>query len=198
MFVQVIQGKVADEAGLRAAMDGWRRDCGPGAIGWLGSTAGFTDDGDFIAVVRFESPEAAQRNNQRPEQDAWWAEASKCFAGDVTFIDSSDVTTWLAGGSDDAGFVQIIQGHFQHPDQMTQMMEQHSDELATMRPEIIGGNIALQPDGAYVQVIYFTSEAEARKGESVPPPPEVAELMSAEMQDASFIDLHQPMMMSPG
>jgi hypothetical protein len=197
MFVQVIQGKVADEDGLRTAGDRWMRDCGPGAIGWLGSTSGFTDDGRFITVVRFESEDAARRNSDRAEQDAWWAETSKCFAGDVTFIDSSDVTTWLAGGSDDAGFVQIIEGHFQHPDVMKQMMEEHSDELAAMRPEIIGGSIAMQPDGGYVQVIYFTSEAEARKGESVPPPPEIAELMAAEMQDASFIDLHQPVMMSP-
>ena len=197
MFVQVIQGKVADEDGLRAAMERWMREVQPGAIGWLGSTGGVADDGTFVAVARFDSEDAARRTSDRPEQDAWWTETAKCFAGDVTFIESSDVTSWLAGGSDDAGFVQIIEGHFQHADQMRQLMEQHSDDLAAMRPDIIGGNIVLQPDGAYVQVIYFTSEAEARKGEAVPPPPEIAEMMAAEMQDATFIDLHQPMMMSP-
>jgi hypothetical protein len=197
MFVQVIQGKVADEDGLRAAMDRWMRDCRPSAIGWLGSTAGFTDDGTFITVVRFESEDAARRNSDRPEQGAWWTETAKCFAGDVTFMDSSDVTTWLAGGSDDAGFVQIIEGHYQHPDEMKAMMEAHSDELQAMRPEIIGGTVAMRPDGGYVQAIYFTSEAEARERESVPPPPEVAEMMAEEMQDAIFLDLHHPMMMSP-
>jgi len=197
MFVQVIQGRVADEAGLRAAMDRWMSECRPGAIGWLGTTAGFTDDGMFLAVTRFESAEAARRNSERPEQDAWWRDAAKCFAGEVTFTDSSDVTTWLAGGSDDAGFVQIIEDHFAHPDRMQAMMTEHADELHEMRPEIIGGTVALQPDGAYVQAIYFSSEVEAREHEAVPPPPDVAEMLAEEMQDATFYDLHRPMMMSP-
>jgi len=40
MFIQVIQGKVADAEGLRAAMDRWGRDLQPGATGWLGTTGG--------------------------------------------------------------------------------------------------------------------------------------------------------------
>ncbi len=197
MFIQVIQGRVGDESGLRAAMDRWMRDCQPGATGWLGSTCGFTDDGMFITVARFDSEAAARRNSERPEQGAWWAETAKCFAGDVTFTDSADVTTWMAGGSDEAGFVQVIEGHYQHPDRMRALMEQHVDELHEMRPEIIGATVAVQQDGGYVQTVYFTSEAAAREHESVPPPPDVAEVMSEEMQDATFFDLHQPLMMSP-
>jgi hypothetical protein len=196
MFIQVIQGKAADPAGLMAAEDRWQRDCRPGAIGWLGSTSGITDDGTFIAVERFESADAARRNSARPEQDAWWNETQKCFAGEVTFFDSEDVTTWLAGGSDDAGFVQVIEGHMNNPQAMRTAMEQHSDELHQMRPEIIGGTIALHDDGEYVQTVYFTSEAEARVGEQQPPPPEVAEQMADEMADARYFDLHQPRMMS--
>ncbi|HEY3718118.1 MAG TPA: hypothetical protein VGL39_26625 [Jatrophihabitantaceae bacterium] len=198
MFIQVIQGKVADEASLRAVMDRWVRDCQPGAVGWLGSTSGITDDGTFVGVVRFESEDAARRNGERPEQDAWWNEAEKCFAGEVTFLDSSDVTTWLAGGSDDAGFVQVIEGHLQDPERMRSMMEQHSDEIRQMRPEIIGATVAVRDGGDYVQTIYFTSEAEARAGEKVEPPQDVAEAMAEEMQDARFFDLRHPMMMSPG
>jgi len=66
-----------------------------------------------------------------------------------------------------------------------------------MRRELIGGTVGMQHDGGYVQALYFTSEAEAREHESVPPPPEVADMMAAEMQDAIFLDLHHPMMMSP-
>ena len=50
MFIQVIQGKVADAEGLRAAMDRWGRDLQPGATGWLGTTGGITDDGTFVAT----------------------------------------------------------------------------------------------------------------------------------------------------
>jgi hypothetical protein len=197
MFVQVIQGKAADESGLWAAEDRWMRDCRPGATGWLGSTSGIADDGTFIALVRFDSADAARRNSDRPEQSAWWADTAKCFDGDVTFLDSSEVSSFLAGGSDDAGFVQIIEGHFQHPGRMQTMMEDHEQQLHEMRPEIIGGTMAMLPDGSYVQAIYFTSEADARNGENVPPPPDVAQMMAEEMQDARFYDLHRPVMMSP-
>ena len=198
MFIQVVQGKVADEAGLRAAMDRWMRDLRPGASGWLGSTSDITDDGTFVAVVRFESEEAARRNSERPEQDAWWADTRKCFAGDVTFFDSSEVTTWLAGGSDDAGFVQVIAGHLTNPQLMRSMMEKYSREVREMRPEIIGATVATRDDGEYVETVYFTSEAEAREREHLAPPAEVAEVMATEMQDARFLDLHHPTMMSPG
>jgi hypothetical protein len=148
-------------------------------------------------VARFESEEAARRNSARPEQDAWWSEAQKAVAGEVTFFDSASVTTWLDGGSDDAGFVQVIEGHMSDPDRMRSTMEQHSDDMRAMRPEVIGATIALHDDGEYVQTIYFTSEAEARVGEQQPPPPEAAEQLAAEMADARFFDLHQPRMMSP-
>jgi hypothetical protein len=69
VFVQVIQGQVADAAKVRAAMDRWGQELAPGARGWLGSTAGVTEDGRFIALARFESEEAARRNSGRPEQD---------------------------------------------------------------------------------------------------------------------------------
>jgi hypothetical protein len=198
MFIQVIEGKVADEAGLRAAMDRWMRDLRPGASGWLGSTSDITDDGTFVTVVRFESEAAARHNSERPEQDAWWADTRKCFAGDVTFFDSSQVTTWLAGGSDDAGFVQVMAGHLANPQLMRSMMEKYSEQLHEMRPEIIGGTVATRDDGEYVQTVYFTSEAEAREREHMPPPPEVADLMAEEMQDTRFLDLHHPTMLSPG
>jgi hypothetical protein len=198
MFIQVIEGKVADEAGMRAAMDRWMRDLRPAAAGWLGSTWDITDDGTSVAVVRFESEEAAQRNSERPEQDAWWADMRKCFAGDVTFFDSSEVTTWLAGGSDDAGFVQVIEGHLDNPQLMRSMMEKYSQEIREMRPEIIGGTVATRGDGEYVQTVYFTSEAEAREHEHLPPPAEVADMLAEGMQDARYLDLHHPTMMSPG
>jgi hypothetical protein len=81
-----------------------RRRGGPG-IGWLGTTAGVTEDGRFIELARFESEQAARRNSDRPEQDQWWTETSKLFTGAATFKDSSDVTVDVTVDPDDAGFV---------------------------------------------------------------------------------------------
>ena len=78
MFVQVIQGKVSDAAAVRARMDTWMKELAAGADGWLGSTAGVTDDGDFVALARFESEEAARRNSDRPP--APWAAPQRSSA----------------------------------------------------------------------------------------------------------------------
>src|SRR3954453_21915561 len=108
MFVQVIQGKATNVDQLRAAVDGWIRDVSPGAVGWLGSTGGVTEDGRFIALARFESADAAGRNSERPEQDRWWSETAHLFTKEATFADSEDVTVDLSGDPDTAGFVQVM------------------------------------------------------------------------------------------
>jgi antibiotic biosynthesis monooxygenase (ABM) superfamily enzyme len=109
MWVQVIQGKAKDEAGLRKQFDKWNEEIRPKATGFLGSTSGITDDGTFIAVARFENEELAMQNNDIPEQAAWFEETAQYFDGEPTFRNCSEVDTMRGGGSDDAGFVQIIQ-----------------------------------------------------------------------------------------
>src|SRR3954451_1938358 len=102
MFVQVIEGRVGDREGLRAQMDAWMSDLQPGADGWLGTTAGETADGRFIALARFESQDAAKANSDRPEQGAWWEKTAATFDGDLVVTDCPEVDTFGAGGSDDA------------------------------------------------------------------------------------------------
>ena len=201
MFVQVIQGRVADPAQMKAAMDRWGRDLAPGAIGFLGSTAGVTDDGRFIALARFESADAARRNSERPEQDQWWSETAKLFEGEVTFRDSSDVTVDLTGDPDKAGFVQVMQGRGTDPDRARELMTQDADKWAAFRPDVLGSVVAGHEGGAYTMAIYFTSEAEAREGERKEPPPELAaqmeEMNKLSVGEPEFFDLKQPWLQSP-
>ena len=197
MFMQVIQGKVADRAGLESAMTRWNEELAPGAIGYLGSTGGFTDDGMFVVLARFESEDAARRNSDRPEQAAWWAEAANCFDGEVTFMDCANTSTWLAGGSDDAGFVQIMEGHSANRERMLQMMEGYAGRIKEQRPEVIGGTVGTYDADGWVEAIYFTSEAEARAHENMPLPDDIAEAMAREMPaDVRYLDLHEPMLVS--
>lgn len=201
MFVQVIQGQVSDPEQVRAAFDQWVRDLAPGATGWLGSTAGVTEDGRFIALARFESEEAARRNSDRPDQDRWWAETARLFTSEPTFKDSTDVVPDIVGDPDTAGFVQVIQGQGTDPDRARELMSQDSAEWAAFRPDIIGSIAAAHDAGAYTMAIYFTSEAEAREGERKEPPPELKAQMD-EMDALSagvpeFYDLKQPWLYSP-
>jgi hypothetical protein len=202
MFVQVINGKVSDPASVRAALDRWMQELAPGADGWLGSTVGVTDDGELVAVVRFDSEEAAKRNSDRPEQGEWWATTARLLDGEATFRDSTNVAPDLQGDPDQAGFVQVMQGE-QGPDadRAQELMNENSDEWAAFRPEIIGSLSVTHSDGTWTMVLYFTSEAEAREGEAKEPPPELQAQM-AEMDKLSvgvpkFFDLRDPWLSSP-
>jgi hypothetical protein len=203
MFAQVIQGRTSDAEGLRAALDRWVQDLAPGSIGWLGSTGGVTDDGRFVAVVRFESADAAARNSQRPEQSAWWEETQRLFDGEVTFRDSEDVTVDLQGDPERAGFVQIMQGKVTDPDRAKALMaEMNTEAMAAMRPDVLGSVSIGHEGGDWTQVIYFTSEAEAREGEKKEAPPEMQaamdEMMKLSAGPPDFLDLRQPALHSPG
>jgi hypothetical protein len=201
MFVQVIQGQVSDAGQARAALDRWVQELAPGATGWLGSTAGVTEDGRFIALARFESEEAARRSSDRPEQDQWWSETAKLFTGEATFRDSSDVTVDLIGEPDDAGFVQVIQGRGSDPDRARELMAQDSSEWAAFRPDIIGSVGVGHDGGAYTMALYFTSEEAAREGERKEPPPELKaqmeEMGKLNVGEPEFFDLKQPWFYSP-
>src|SRR6476619_2774313 len=158
MFIQVVQGKVSDEEGLRRCMDWWAEALQPGATGFLGSTRGMSEDGTFIVVARFESEAAARRNSERPEQSAWWAETERCFDGPVSFMDCPEVTEWMGGGSDDATFVQVMEGHTTDAHRMRELLDESADRVHELRPEILGGTLCTYGDGGYVEAVYFTSE----------------------------------------
>ena len=105
MFVQVTQGKTSQAEALYEAMERWRSDLAAGAAGWLGTTAGVTDDGRAIAIYRFESEEDAQRMSKRPEQEQWWIDAQQHFDTEPIVQFSNEVTLDLRGDPDQAGFV---------------------------------------------------------------------------------------------
>ena len=200
MFVQVIQGRISDAEALQAAVDRWERDVAPGAVGWLGSTGGVTEDGRAIAVVRFESEEAARRNSERPEQDRWWRETQKLYDGEVTFRESTDVVVDLQGDPDQAGFVQVMRGRTSDPKRARELMAQDPEVWAKFRPDVVGSVEALHDGGAYTMVLYFTSEADAREGERKEPPMELRtamdEMNKLTVEEPEFFDLKEPIMRS--
>lgn len=199
MFIQVLQGKVADAEAVHGRFDSWARELGPSAEGWLGSTAGATGDGEFVAVVRFADEASARRSSDRPEQGAWWEETETLFDGEVGFHDYPHAETWLGGGSDDAGFVQVIQGRHTG-DGGPGEMDIDAEEMSQVRPDVIGGTLAWNDTGDFTQTVYFTSEEAAREGErSLAGDPEMSAQMDAWMahvEGLRFLDLSAPRMTS--
>jgi hypothetical protein len=201
MFVQVIQGQVSDASKVRALMDKWNEELAPIADGWLGSTAGVTEDGRAIALVRFESEEAARRNSDRPEQGSWWKEMAALYTGEPEFHESTDVEVETAGDPSEAGFVQVMQGRTSDPDKARELMASDPTDFREFRPDILG-SVSVSHDGdAWTMAIYFTSEAEARVGEKKEPPPESAKIMEQMNElmvgETVFYDLKDPWLHSP-
>jgi hypothetical protein len=201
MFVQVIQGQVSDAAAALARLDAWKAELAPGAVGWLGSTAGVTETGTFIALARFESEEAARKNSERPEQSTWWEETRKVFTDEPEFLDSINVDVDLEGDPDEAGFVQVMQGRTSDPDRARELMNDDSLDWATLRPDILG-SLNVEHDGkAWTMALYFTSEEAAREGERKEPPPELETMMkemdSLSVGETKYFDLKEPWLHSP-
>jgi hypothetical protein len=192
VFIQVIQGRATNPDGIRSELDRWRVELQPGAEGWLGSTSGVTDDGRFIAVVRFASEELARRNSDRSEQGAWWTEMSKHLA-EIAFHNSTRVHTYQEGGSDQAGFVQVIQGHTEEMERLAALGHAQEEGLAEQAPHVLGMTVAEHGDraGDFTQTVYFTSEEEARRFERERPAESEPEIFSL-MSDLRYFDLREP------
>lgn len=201
MFVQVFQGPVSDAGQAKAHMETWMRELAPGAEGWLGSTAGVTDDGTFVGLARFEDEAAAMRNSDRPEQGAWWEGMAKLFTAEPEFRNATDVEVETAGDPGSAGFVQVMQGRTSDPARARELMGSDPTDWQTLRPDILGTLSCYHDDGQWTMAIYFRSEAEAREGERKEMPPEskamMDELDSLSVEGPRFYDLKDPWLHAP-
>ena len=201
MFVQVFQGPVSDAAQVRTLMDQWVEELAPGADGWLGSTGGVTDDGTFVALARFESAEAAQRNSDRPEQGAWWEQVAAQFTEEPTFHNSVTVDVDTYGDPNDAGFVQVMQGRTNDPDRARELMSSDPTDWQAFRPDILGTLNVGHEGGEWTMAIYFTSEEAAREGEQKEPPAELQatmeEMNSLNDGEPRYYDLKEPWLNGP-
>jgi len=193
MFVQVFQAKVRDVDRWAQRVDVWRAEIKPVTDGFLGFTSGVTADGEMVTLVRFTSQEAAQADSAMPAQSAWFEETSKVFEGPVGFHDCRDVDVLLDGGSDRAGFVQVMQGRAKDQAAMRSEMRSIEPALRAARPDLIGATIAWHGDGSFTQASYFTSEVEARTNEkAMADTPLREQFLSLIDGELTFFDLSTP------
>jgi hypothetical protein len=202
MFIQVIQGSTRDPQGLRRQFDRWAEELAPGAKGYLGSTGGVTEEGTVVMMARFDSEESARANSARPEQGAWWSETEKYFEGDVSFRDCAEGEVTLGGGSDDAGFVQIVQGRATDRARILAIESKWEPQMKEVRPDLIGSVRGWDGD-YFVEAAYFTSEAAAREGEAkvkeMATPDVVSEFeeYGTLVPDMAYTDLRDPWLLTP-
>jgi hypothetical protein len=193
MFVQIIEGTTSDPEALRAAGDAWEAEVKPGAVGFLGVTAGVGAGGKAFTLVRFQDEASAKANSERPEQGAWFEKhLATAYDAPPTFTESSDTDEFMGGGSNDAGFVQVMKSKNVDRAEL-ERLDQVFEKFVGERPDILGGLRVWTGADSCVDVMYFTSEADARKGEQAEMPDELKQAMAdfGEM-DVEFLDLVDP------
>jgi hypothetical protein len=201
MFIQVIQGRATNPPGIRRDLGRWQRQLAADADGWLGSTTGITEDGWSITVVRFASEVHARRNRDRPEQREWWRDASQHLARVVSH-DATKVHIYRDSGSDQAGFVQVIQGHSEDLERMASLGRDQDEVLAREAPHILGVTVAEHDDrsGDFTQILYFTSEQDARsydQDRAIEEDEPAQEERRSLMTSLRSFDLRDPQLLSP-
>lgn len=193
MFIQMVQGACSQQDDMRMLVDDW---CGSmrGRYGWLGGTYGFTDDGRFIGVCRFDGITSARDWARDIDAGLWWATAESLMDSEPEIHESGDVTMMLDGGSDSAGFVQVMRGRVANADALKRIMSdpEMTSMLHQARPEIIGATLAIEDDGTFTETVAFTDEAAARVGEQSDAYSDQADEFSSTMEDVQYIDLHHP------
>lgn len=193
MFIQMVQGPCSRQTEMRALVDAWCEGIAD-AHGWLGGTYGFTDDDRFVGIARFTDARTCVDAAQRPEAAAYWAAALQLLEGPCEIHQSDDVTLMFDGGSDDAGFVQVMQGRLRDPAQMRYLLadQDMTAMLHASRPEILGATLAITQDGTFTETVAFTDEALARRGETIRMPEQVQRTMNDAVAEVSYLDLHDP------
>jgi hypothetical protein len=194
MFGQIIQGHTSDPTGVRQAMQRWVRDLSPG-VGLAAITAGTTHDGEFIAVLQFDSEDAARANSDRRKQDRWWADICAVLDGEVTVRNGMRTEVFLAGDLRRAEFVQVVQGRVSNRDRAREHLHSLQETLKVHLPALLGTVTIELEASRFTRALYFSTENEARAGE-VEMPPELRtrdqEARQLIVGPVKFLDLREP------
>ena len=185
MFGQVVRGRTTDAAAVRAALEGWS----PGP-GWLGTTAGVTDDGEVVAVVTHESAGAA---SLPPWEDV--------LDGPVKVTDGLRTEVFSADDTTRAAFVQVVQGEVTDLEEAMRFTHEMEVARKEFMPCLLRTVTLVHPEGRFTRVLAFTTEEEARAG--VPGMP--AHLREREVEvvgrllvgTMTYLELRDPWVLGP-
>src|SRR5215218_2267423 len=167
-----MRGRVVDVPGARFELARWHQELGGATPGWQRFTAGVTDDGEAVAVLRLANEAAAMNGGGRPEHADWQASLDRRLAAPATWYDCPVVNVMKGGDDADAGFVQVVQGRLVDP-----------IRLAAMRAE----------------VERTLREREARAGERQMPVEMAVQLgtVRSYMEGLEFHELRDPVVVGP-
>jgi hypothetical protein len=200
MFIQILQGRVADEAGVRGEVERWHGELGADAPGWLGLTAGIGDDRTFLTVFRFATEAAARANEARPQVAAWRAAVKQHLVGPVRLDQCPVVRTPKSGSAARAGFVRVLQGRIADPRRLAAVRDEFERGLQR-QPHILEVVVG-EHEGEqryFTEVASFVSERAVRAAERAMPVESAVQLgmVRSFMERLRLVELHDPWVFTP-
>jgi hypothetical protein len=157
MFVLKVEARTTQPDALRKHVLTWPADVGKSATGWLGNTAGVSDDGHFILLMRFVSEEAAWITSDLDESGRWWQRCARHLDTKPVFTGSTKVRGILGGGSDDAAVVRITRGRATE-DRLRDSLRELETIALNERAVVIGGIVAWHDEDRFTEALYLKSK----------------------------------------
>ncbi|HYY80010.1 MAG TPA: hypothetical protein VFD04_12635 [Actinomycetes bacterium] len=199
MFIRILQGRVADPAGVRAELERWRREVAPDVPGWQRLTAGVTEDRELVALFRYAG--RATAGIGLAGQAAWERAVGRHLDGPATWHDCTQVYAMKGGDADDAGFVQVVQGRLADPVRLAAARVEVERTLRERAPHVLGVLVAEHADepGGFTEVSYVTSRHEARAAERAMPVDVAVQLgmVRSYVEGLRFVELREVLLARP-
>ncbi len=197
MFVRVVQASVVSKPLLRNA---WEHLLDAFAMhdAWLGATGGIDKDGRFHAWVTFTDSDEADEVFNDPEVARWHDQFLHHLA-EANVTPTSDARVLIPGGGS-AGFVQFVAGDALDKEKLEAVMLAFQQEVVEYRLDVLGSMIAWLGPDSFSSIVFFSSEAEARRGESLEFPGGISALLGEVMQvlkNLEYIDIRDPWIAFP-
>lgn len=155
MFVELVQGRAIDPTGLHQAWDQALVGIGAEAAGWLGATSGVSAAGGFMAILGFESEEAARITMDRLDRRAAWDRLAP-LAADLTFRECPNVRAFGLRDPRYADLVQVTQGPANDIGRVVSVFEK-SSRAGTADETVIGGLLCWDDAGFATSALYRRS-----------------------------------------
>jgi hypothetical protein len=201
VFVRILQGRVADEAGVRAELDRWRRELVRAVPGWRRLTAGVADGRELVAVFGFDDEDAARRGADHLVEAAGQTALERHLVGRAGWHDCRVVHVLKGGDLGGAGFVRVVQGRMADPVRLAAIRGEVARTLRERAPHVVGALVAehTEDPGGFTEVTWFTSERETRAAERQMPVDVATQLGTVRsfMEGLRFLELREPLLARP-
>lgn len=194
IFVRIADGHAEDREAVGDSYLRWFDEIAPESEGWLGATAGISDDGEFVSIMRFVSREAARRD--LADEESWWKELSGHLS-DAEVLESAEVATFgeKRPDAEEVGFVQVVRARASAiPEVLERVAEHEEHHLREQDLPVLGGLVAHHGDDHFTEVIYYPS-VEGARGEAGELPEEgisIVERIAGHLTGARYLRIRDP------